>query len=298
MKTSYKYLLITPARNEETYIERTIKSVISQSVLPEKWAIVSDGSTDRTEEIVSSYAEQYDFIQLLCVEGDRNRNFGSKVKAFNAGYESIKKIEHDYLGNLDADISFQSDYFERLLLYFSRDAKLGIIGGFVYDYQSGTFQTDRKNLNSVPGAVQFFRRECYEEIGGLKPISLGCEDGVVEVEARMHGWKTHCLPELKVYHYRPTGNGEGSNLLRIHIKSGKIEYMIGYHPLFHLARICQGITKKPFLLGGIVKTVSFWWYYIQRKKRPVSNDFINFLRREELEKLKALFLKAFKKSFS
>ena len=51
-----KYVLITPARNEGDYIEKTIQSVISQKIKPVKWVIVSDGSTDDTVAI----AQQYD----------------------------------------------------------------------------------------------------------------------------------------------------------------------------------------------------------------------------------------------
>ena len=54
MNTHLKYVLITSARNEEAYIEKTIKSVISQTILPKKWVMVSDGSTDRTEEIIQT----------------------------------------------------------------------------------------------------------------------------------------------------------------------------------------------------------------------------------------------------
>lgn len=283
------YVLITPARNEEAYIEKTIKSVVAQTIRPKKWVVVSDGSIDRTEEIVSRYTKEYDFIQLVCVEGDSTRNFGSKVNAFNAGYCSIRHIKHDFLGNIDADISFQSDYFETILQEFNRNDKLGIAGGIIYDFDDGTFHKQQSSLNSVAGAVQFFRKECFEEIGGYIPLKGGLIDAVAEVTARMHGWQTRSFPELKVKHYRKTGTRWlGRNVFRSAWNEGKLEYMFGYHPLFHLARICQKIPQKPFLLDSLLKTVGFWWCYLRRGKRPVSSEFINFLRSEELEKLKGL----------
>ena len=112
------YVIITPARNEEAYIEKTIQSVISQTILPRKWIIVSDGSTDKTEEIISRYAKENHFIQLLTSKGDLKRNFGSKVNAFNAGYQLLKDMSYDFICNLDADVTFSSNYFESILQEF------------------------------------------------------------------------------------------------------------------------------------------------------------------------------------
>ena len=118
------YVLITAARNEEAYIEKTINSVISQTILPRKWVIVSDGSTDRTDQIVNKYAAKHDFIQLVHISGSTQRNFRSKVNAINIGYERLKHIEYEFIGILDADVSFKSDYFESILREFQKNPKL------------------------------------------------------------------------------------------------------------------------------------------------------------------------------
>jgi biofilm PGA synthesis N-glycosyltransferase PgaC len=59
------YVLVTPARNEAQFIESTIQSVVAQTMRPLKWVIVSDGSTDGTDEIVSRYAVAHEWIELL-----------------------------------------------------------------------------------------------------------------------------------------------------------------------------------------------------------------------------------------
>src|SRR6201996_1311307 len=107
-----KYVLVSPARNEEDYIELTIKSVINQTVLPAKWVIVSDGSTDRTDEIVKKYAAEYPWIELVRRPERKVRHFAGKVDCFNSGYERLKDIPYDVIGSLDADISFEPVYFE------------------------------------------------------------------------------------------------------------------------------------------------------------------------------------------
>ena len=148
------YVLITPARNEEENIEKTIQSVVSQTILPKKWVIVSDGSTDRTDEIVRRYAARYLFIQLIRTAGSGKYNFSSKVHAFNAGYARINDVDYDYIGNLDADITFQHEYCERVLAKLADNDKLGMAGGMVSEWFKGKFVTLDYNVNSVAGAVQ------------------------------------------------------------------------------------------------------------------------------------------------
>jgi len=130
------YVLVAAARNEEANIEKTIKAIISQTIRPEKWVIVSDGSTDRTEEIVNHYLAEYDFIQLLSSRGDVSRNFASKVFAINKGLKMLESIDYKFIGNIDADVEFESDYFERILEKFNDNVNLGIVGGWIHELQN------------------------------------------------------------------------------------------------------------------------------------------------------------------
>ncbi len=165
----YQYVLITPARNEEAFIGQTIESVVAQSVLPAKWVIVSDGSTDRTDDIVKQYTAKYNWIQLVRMPERAERHFAGKVLAFNAGYEQVQDLEYDIIGSLDADISFDPEYFEFLLGQFAGNAKLGVAGT---PFREGTTQYDYRfsRKEHVSGACQLFRRECFESIGGHVPV--------------------------------------------------------------------------------------------------------------------------------
>ena len=122
-----KYALVTPARNEQDYIGYTLASVVAQTALPEKWVIVSDGSTDRTDAIVKEYADAHPWIELLRMPERRDRQFAAKAHAFNAGCARLEGVAYDIIGNLDADISFDSEYFEFILDKFAADAKLGCV---------------------------------------------------------------------------------------------------------------------------------------------------------------------------
>lgn len=287
-KKNTAYVLITPARNEEEYIEKTIQSVISQTILPRKWVIVSDSSTDRTGEIVRQYASKYGFIQLVYSEGDNNRNFGSKVQAFYKGYQQLKNVDYDFIGNLDADVTFEPDYYERVLSKFQEDVKLGIAGGSRFDIIDGNYQRVLSSRWHVCGAIQLFRRQCYEDIGGYITLEKGGEDAVTVIMARMHGWKVKQLIDIKILHHRPTGTAKG-NILYARFRQGAMEYSLGYHPVYETVKFFSRIREKPYGIGSIFRLGGYCWAFLKRGKRDIPDEVVNFLRWEQMKRLKSLF---------
>ncbi len=284
------YILITPAHNEDTFIEKTIESVTKQTILPEKWIIVDDGSTDRTSEIVKSYMGKYDFLELLKLERDRIRNFSSKVRAFNKGFEKVKNLEFDFIGNLDADITFEPDYFESILKEFELNPKLGIAGGDRFDLVNGEFKKVDRSINSVSGAVQLFRKKCYLDIGGYRPLDYGGIDTVAESMARFEAWKVETFRDIIFYHHRRTGTA-AVNILKAKFNLGIQEYLIGYHPIFEFLRIISRIAKKPYFSGSVAWLWGYVWASVNNYERPVSKDFVRKLRFEQITRLKS-FLKS------
>lgn len=283
------YVLITPARNEEGYIEMTIKSVVSQTVLPKKWVIVSDGSTDRTEEIVSSYLEKYKFIQLVRTPGENKRNFGSKVDAFNAGYEKVKDIEHDFIGNLDADVSFEPNYFENIINKFEENNKLGIAGGHILELDGGKFRKYKYNLASVAGAVQLFKKQCYQEIGGYCSLECGGIDAIAEVMTRMKGWQIKTFPEIEVKHHRRIGVTQ-ENIMSKWFHYGIKENLIGAHPIFMFAKCIHRFKEKPYIIGGLIMMCGYLCSLVRRDTRQVSREVFQYLRSEQKKRLYKPFL--------
>jgi glycosyltransferase involved in cell wall biosynthesis len=282
------YVLITPARNEEAYIEKTIKSVISQTVLPIKWIIVSDGSTDRTDEIANKYLEENAWIELLRMPEHRDRQFAAKVNCFNAGYEKVRNLQYDVIGNLDADISFEEDYLEFLLGKFRQLSELGVAGTpFIEDGYSSASDSF-EGVKHVAGGCQLFRRKCFEEIGGYIPNKGGGIDWIAVTTARMKGWKTISFRDRFFHHYRSLGTAE-SNPLGSYFRYGMKDYYLGGHPLWELFRVMYQMTKKPLIVGGIVLLSGYFWAFMSRVERPVSQELMRFHRKEQMEKLKLIF---------
>lgn len=278
------YVLITPARNEAATINDTVNSVISQTVLPKKWVIVSDGSTDGTDDIVKKYLPGNSWIELIRMPEHRDRQFAAKVNCFKAGYARLKGIDYDIIGNLDADISFDPDYFEFLLSIFRRYPFLGV-AGTPFVEQSRSYDYRFTNIEHVSGACQLFRRKCYEEIGGYIPIKGGGIDWVAVTTARMKGWSTRTFTEKTCLHHRKLGTGNSSALMTS-FKQGQKDYLLGNHFLWEIFRVFYQFTKKPLIVGGSLIFYGFILTAIKGAERPISKELLEFIRGEQIRRLK------------
>jgi glycosyltransferase involved in cell wall biosynthesis len=282
--TRPSYVLITPARNEEQFIANTIESVIHQTVLPLKWVIVNDGSTDSTEAIVSKYAAQHPWIALVNLPTHRDRSFAAKVYAFNAGFEKVKDLPYEVIGNLDSDITFDADYLEFLLDKFASNPRLGVAGTIFREegYSSGTDSFEGQN--HVAGACQLFRRECFAEIGGYKPNKGGGIDWIAVTTARMVGWTTRSYREKWCFHHRHVGTAERSEFAA-GVAYGYKDYYMGAHPLWQALRVTYRLTKRPFIIGGVALGYGYLKGIVLRPKSPISKELIQFYRKEQMQKL-------------
>lgn len=284
-----KYVLITSARNEERFISKTLDSIVAQTVLPERWVIVDDGSTDHTAEIVESYAERHPWIELVRRVQDRDRHFASKAHAVNTGLERANSLEFEILGNLDADVSFGPDYMEFLMQRFSEDPDLGVAGTpFTQEGHYDSSKDSFEGENYVAGPCQLFRRECFQEIGGYVPNRAGGLDWIAVMTARMMGWKVRAFPEKRFHHYRPLGTAGRGDLAAL-FSYGEKDYYLGGSPVWQLFRVAYRMAKKPVLLGGLALLSGYCWAALRRVKRPVSPELMRFHRREQKKKLRAIF---------
>jgi biofilm PGA synthesis N-glycosyltransferase PgaC len=287
-----KYALITPAWNEEAHLNDVIRSVVSQTLIPVRWFIVSDGSTDRTDEIVQSYLQRYAWINLLRLERSPVRHFAGKAQAVNAGYESLKGIDFDLVGNLDADITLPPDYYEFLLSKFKEMPKLGVAGTpFVEDPDNPadhSYGHRLANLEHVSGACQMFRRRCFEEIGGYTPIKGGGIDWVAVTTARMKGWETRTFIERPCVHHRAMGTADRSHV-KARFRHGQEDYWVGNHPLWEIARGLFQMRNRPLVIGGLSLMFGYICAWLSRKPNPIPQELREFHRREQMARIRKLF---------
>ena len=208
MLTLPTYVLVTPARNEAEFIELTLKSVVSQTVHPLKWVIVSDGSTDGTDAIVQKYASDHAWIELIRMPERKERHFAGKVIAFNSGYAKVKDMSFDAIGSVDADASFEEDYFAFLLQKLVEDPTLGLIGTAFKEPSGKSYDYRFVSIEHVTGICQLFRRQCFEDIGGYVPAKGGAIDRIANIASRMKGWRTRTFCRKNVF--SPSKNEHGA----------------------------------------------------------------------------------------
>ena len=282
-----RYVLVTPARNEAQYIGLTLESMVAQTLLPERWVIVSDGSTDGTDEIVASFQRNHPWIRLIRMPEGRDRTFAAKVHCFNAGLAQLDDVPFDVIGNLDADISFGPDYFAFLMQKFADSPRLGVTGT---PFVEGSTHYDYRftNIEHVSGACQLFRRDCFAEIGGYVPVKGGGIDWMAVTTARMKGWQTRTFTERTCLHHRPMGSGSTSRLRGI-FRHGQKDYFLGGHPLWQVVRCGYQVTRRPYVIGGLWLLAGYFWAGFRRAPRPVSAELMQFHRTEQMLRLRALF---------
>jgi glycosyltransferase involved in cell wall biosynthesis len=281
------YVLVTPARNEAAVIARTIESILDQTILPKKWVIISDGSSDRTDDIITRFATGSSFITFVRREALGHRRFSSKVLAFKKGEEQLSGVQYEYLGNLDADVSLPRGYYETVLQRFEVFPRLGIAGGIIHELVNGKYEDQRNSLNSVAGAVQLFRRACYEDIGGYIPLKFGGIDSAAEIMARAHGWDVRAFPDLKVHHHRQVSSRAGG-VIRTLVRYGMCHYSLGYHPLFQMVRCAYRITDRPYVMGSGLMLLGYFMAWMAGMERGVPPETVRYIQLEQLKRLRAM----------
>ena len=284
------YVLITTAKDEAEYLEPLIQSVLAQTVPPLRWVIVNDGSTDNTGEIIERYAALHPWILFNHVEGAAGRSFASKARGFGWAYDQIKGLGFDFVGTLDADVTFEPDYYEQIIARMQSNPRLGVAGGALWDKDDEFFKRLISSPTFPPGPILFFRRLCFEEVGGYRTVSVGGVDSISVQTSRMLGWDTREFDELKVYHHKPTGASAGSWLRRCY-RDGLTEYYIGTHPLFAIAKAIRRAMHKPLFLGSLVRLIAYFRLWVVCAKRDAAPELVRYLALEQMTRLKTFLWK-------
>lgn len=277
-RTSRRYVLISPCRNEAQYMRQTLDSVLAQSVLPASWVIVDDGSTDETPAILADYAARHPFIRIVTRSNRGHRSVGpGVVDAFYAGYETIDPDAFDYLCKLDLDLRLPPRYFEILIERFEADPAIATCSGKAYVMENGKLIAERHGDDTSLGMTKFYRVSCFKEVGFVREVMW---DGIDCHQCRMRGW-TACSwdePELRFEHLRPMGSSQ-QGILTGRMRHGAGQYFMGTGFLYMAASALGRTTQAPYVIGSLAMLWGWLQAALNRKPRYPDLAFRRFLRR-------------------
>jgi glycosyltransferase involved in cell wall biosynthesis len=277
-----KYVLVTPVRDEETYLPATVESVVRQTVRPQQWIIVNDGSKDKTGRIIDDFAQQYSWIRAVHRQDRGYRKWGAGIiEAFYDGFHALTCLDWEFLCKLDGDFSFEPDYFESMWRKFAENPRLGIAGGYLYHFENGKKTIEEHPAFHVRGGAKIYRRACWDALGGLW-VGPG-SDTVDEVKANMLGWSSRSFRDVQIQHLRWTGAtyGRWGGV----VKDGKTDYVSGYHPLFMLAKSCARLGQRPYVIRSLALLYGYVQAHLEQIPRVDDPQLIRYLQQQQLAKL-------------
>ena len=266
--SEHNYIIVSPVKDEQQYIETTIKSIVSQTVKPSIWVIVDDCSSDSTPEIVERYRKDHPWISLIKTKRDDKRQPGAPViNAFNWGYETVKDKPYDFIVKLDADLRLEPDYFERLITEFANNNKLGITSGIYLEESEHGWASIEMPSYHAAGACKMVRKKCFDQIGGFIPAKGW--DTIDEIKAQCRGWETRHFADNPFYHLKIEGSGIG--LPRTNIMHGEIYHATGGGFVFLTFKVVDRMVfGKPFFIAGALMLYGFARAALTRKQRLVT----------------------------
>lgn len=278
------YIIISPVRNEEAFIEQTIESVVNQNIKPKEWIIVNDGSTDSTAEIITRHLDRYPWIKLINLE-DRGFYYPGTgvVNVINEGYKHISSNDWQFMAKLDCDVTFDKNYFELLLEEFSKNEKLGIASGAIYLIDGKKTTKEKSQYDHPWGASKIYRAQCFKDIDGWKPIPGW--DLADLLAAQMKGWETRCFDEYKIFHHRESGsrrNGFTSGKFLL----GTFLYRYGYNFFYTILKGIARLNERPYIIGGVSLILGYIYAFVRNEEKLFDKDMRRFLRKKQFHYLK------------
>jgi len=281
MKKLESYVVISPCRNEEQFMRRTLDSVLGQTVRPALWVIVDDGSTDGTPQILAEYAAKHSMIKVVTRQNRGHRSVGPGViDAFYAGYMAVDINQFDFLCKLDLDLELPPDYFAQLIQRMADNPRLGCCSGKPYyiDETSGTLVSEKCGDENAIGASKFYRKECFLQIGGF--VRQVMWDGIDGHRCRMLGWIAHSWDEsdLRFIHLRPMGSSQ-KGILTGRMRHGFGQYFMGTGLVYMTLSALYRTTRPPIIIGGLAMLWGYIRSLIVRSERLTDPAFRRFLRK-------------------
>jgi len=280
--------IVSPVRDEARYVRSTLDAMLAQTVQPQEWLFVDDGSSDDTRSIIESYADRHSWIRVIRREDRGFRQLGSGVvAAFNYGRERLHTADYRYIAKLDGDMSFTPRYLEIMLARLDNDPALAAVSGKVFRPTGETYVEEFMIDEMVAGQFKLYKRDAFDSIGGFTQTILW--DGIDIHRCRMKGYRTLSFhdPDARLIHHRLMGSSD-ANVFKGRVRLGRGIWFMGYHPLYAIASGLFRMHERPYLIGGLTIIVGYVYAAMRGEAQFDDKQFVRDLRRWQLQRLKSL----------
>jgi biofilm PGA synthesis N-glycosyltransferase PgaC len=280
--------IISPVRDEARYVRNTLDAMLGQTVRPQEWLFVDDGSTDDTRKIIESYAIDHPWIRVVSREDRGFRQLGSGVvAAFNFGRGKLQSTDYRFIAKLDGDMSFPPKYLEVMLDRLENEPRLAAVSGKVFRPENGGFVEEYMIDEMVAGQFKLYKRGAFDDIGGFTQTILW--DGIDVHRCRIKGYTTSSFhhPEARLIHHRLMGSSD-ANVYKGRVRLGRGIWFMGYHPLYAMASGLFRMHERPYVIGGLIIILSYLYAAVRREPQLDDPHFIQELRQWQLGKLRSL----------
>jgi poly-beta-1,6-N-acetyl-D-glucosamine synthase len=280
-------VIVSPCRDEERTLERTLACMRAQTRAPDLWVVVDDGSRDRTPEILRAAQEEIPWLRVVRREDRGFRKLGGGViDAFYAGLETVD-VDYDFVAKMDVDLEFGANYLKTILGYFARDPKLAAASGKVFRREGSALVEEFMIDDMVAGQFKLYRRAAFEQIGGFVRELMW--DGIDFHRARMFGWRTASLPdpELALIHLRLMGSSDKS-IWRGRLRWGRGQWFMGSSLPYVVASGVFRMREEPRVIGGLLIIAGYLGAALRLRPRYGDREFRHELRRWQWARLRAL----------
>lgn len=275
-----KYVIVTPVKNEQNFLQHTIDSVVRQTIRPEAWFIVDDQSTDGTPDLIAQAGREHSWIHGVRTTSSGQRRIGGQA----ALYPTLSNLDpnaYDFIVRMDGDLKFNADTFARLFAEFDRNPKLGVASGTCFITVNGRRIEETHPRFHTRGPMKVYRSECYRAMQGLDPNEGW--DTIDEIKANQLDWQSESFPAIQLHHLRKTQTASGA--LRGFLNQGRVSFYVGYHPVYAVCRALLHVVTKPWSLGGLYMLFGFLEGYTHHRPRVADAAFVRYLRRQQMNRL-------------
>lgn len=194
-KTVQKISILIPAKDEEENISACLEALLNQSLSDELFEVIvlNDNSSDKTEEIASTFMNKFSSATLINLSKESDNHLIGKSRAISIG---IGNAAHELILICDADCKPNSDWLKTITEAFLPE--VGVVSGFTLleTDSSNSFEV-MQNLDwmmlqgmasgaagiSLPisciGSNFAFRKVAYEEVGGYEKLPFSITEDLL-----------------------------------------------------------------------------------------------------------------------